>query len=105
MAGHFPDKIKMLPPFDGRFNAHKLEANGADVLFASYPAGTKIPEHSHETHNYGIITRGELILTMQGEVTRFGIGDWYNVPAGIKHTAMFELETDEIEFWFRPDKS
>ncbi len=103
MAGKYPDKIKTLPLYDGRFDAYKLEANDGDVLFASYPAGTSIPEHSHETDNYGVITRGELILAMDGEVTRFGVGDWYHVPAGTIHAAEFEQETDEIEIWFKPN--
>ena len=101
MAGSYPDKIKTLPVYDGRFDAYKLGARDSDVLFASYPSGTVIPEHSHETDNYGVITRGELILTIGGEVTRFGVGDWYHVPAGIMHAARFEQETDEIEFWFK----
>ena len=42
MAGSYPDKIKTLPLYDGRFDAYKLEAKDSDVLFASYPAGTSI---------------------------------------------------------------
>jgi len=83
VAGSYPDKIKTLPVYDGRFDAYILEARDSDVLFASYPSGTVIPEHSHETDNYGVITRGELILTIGGEVTRFGIGDWYHVPVAL----------------------
>lgn len=101
MAGNYPDRIKALPLFDGRFDAYKLEANESDVLFASYPAGTEIPLHTHETDNYGIITRGELILTVNNEVARYGVGEWYHVPAGTEHSARFEQETDEIEFWFQ----
>ena len=72
------------------------------MLFASYPVGTTIPEHTHDTDNYGVITRGELILTMDGKVEHFTKGDWYHVPAGTPHSAQFESETDEIEFWFKP---
>jgi len=104
MSGAYPDKIKTLPLYDGRFDAYKLAADGADVLFASYPAGTKIPPHSHETDNYGVITRGELILSMNGEEQRIGPGDWYHVPAGVEHAAEFRVETDEIEFWFHQEK-
>lgn len=100
MAGNYPDKFKTLPLYDGRFDAYKLEAKESEVLFASYPGGTEIPEHNHETDNYGVITRGELILTMNGEVARFGVGDRYHVPVGKMHSAEFEQETDEIEFWF-----
>ena len=102
MPGEYPNKIKSLPLYDGRFDAYKLEAAGSDVLFASYPAGTEIPPHRHDTDNYGVITRGELILTLNGEITRYAVGDWYHVPAEAEHAARFEVETDEIEFWFKP---
>ena len=97
---HFPKLLRDLPPFDGPFDAYKLEAKGCDVLFASYPKGTDIPPHSHETENVGVITQGELILTMHGKETRYRPGQWYHVPAGATHAARFETETSEIEFWF-----
>ena len=100
MPGSYPDKIKTLPLFDGRFDAYKLNASGCDVLFASYPAGTNIPPHQHDTDNYGVITKGELILTMNNKTTRVGVGQWYHVPANVEHAAHFEQQTDEIEFWF-----
>jgi len=100
MAGQYPGRIKSLPLYDGRFDAHKLNAEDCDVLFASYPAGTKIPPHSHDTDNYGVITRGELLLSMNGSETKLVAGEWYHVPANIEHAAEFTCETDEIEFWF-----
>ena len=100
MSGKYPDRIKSLPLYDGRFDAYKLEARNSDVLFASYPAGTSIPPHTHDTDNHGVITRGELILSMNGEVKIFSVGEWYHVPAKTEHSAKFEVETDEIEFWF-----
>ncbi len=32
---HFPKLLRDLPPFDGPFDAFKLEAKNCDVLFAS----------------------------------------------------------------------
>jgi quercetin dioxygenase-like cupin family protein len=105
MSGHYPNRIRQLPEYDGRFDAHRLSADGADVLFASYPAGTEIPPHRHATDNYGVITRGELVLILDGQEHRFGVGDWYHVPAQQEHAARFEQDTDEIEFWFDPSTS
>ena len=104
MAGHYPERIRRLELYDGRFDAYKLKAAGADVLFASYPAGTQIPAHSHDTENHGVIIRGELILTVHGETRRYGVGDWYSMPANTEHSAAFEVDTDEIEFWFYPEE-
>jgi quercetin dioxygenase-like cupin family protein len=98
---HFPPCIRALPPFAGPFDAFRLEARGCEVLFASYPPGTSIPPHAHETENCGVITQGELILTTGGVVRRFGPGDWYRLAPGEVHEARFEVATSEVEFWFR----
>ena len=97
---HFPKLLRNLPKFEGPFDAFKLAAQDCDVLFASYPANTTIPEHNHETENVGVITQGELFLTVDGKETRYGPGDWYHVSAKTMHSARFEKETSEVEFWF-----
>jgi quercetin dioxygenase-like cupin family protein len=98
----FPDFVTSLPIFAGRFHANRLAADGCEVLFASYPAGTVIEEHTHDTDNWGVITKGALLLTVAGKDTRYGPGDWYEVRAGVPHAARFDSETAEIEFWFEP---
>ena len=104
MKTHYPERLRQLPAFDGPFEAYRLSAEDADILFASYPAGTEISVHRHDTDNYGVITRGELILTVGDEVVRYGPGDWYQIPAGVEHAARFEERTEEIEFWFKPSQ-
>jgi quercetin dioxygenase-like cupin family protein len=101
LSNYYPELIRNLPEFEGRFEAFRLEAKDCDVLFASYPAGTVIEPHSHDTENVGVITKGELLLTMNGETTTIAAGQWYHVPAGVEHAAEFKHETAEIEFWFR----
>jgi len=98
---HFPKLLRELPPFEGPFDAFKLDAKDCQVLFASYPRGTVIPPHSHDTENVGVITQGELILIVGGKETRYGPGHWYHVAAKAMHAARFEAETSEIEFWFQ----
>lgn len=98
---HFPDKIRSLPPFKGRFDAHKLATENVDIYFASYPKGTKIEPHQHDTDNYGVITQGELILIVEDKEQRYYPGDWYHVSANVIHAAKFEQDTSEIEFWFK----
>lgn len=100
MSEYYPEKIRALPRFEGPFDAFRLTAEDCDVLFASYPAGTVIDAHSHETENVGIITQGELILTMDGKTERIAAGSWYHIPANKEHAAKFEVATSEIEFWF-----
>jgi hypothetical protein len=43
MHGLYPERIRQLPAYGGRFDAHRLVAEGAEVLLASYPAGIEKP--------------------------------------------------------------
>lgn len=99
-ASSFPDKIKSLEPFSDRFDAFRLAARGCDVLFATYPAGTTIEPHTHETDNWGVITRGKMEIEMTGVTHVFEPGHWYHIPAGKNHAARCQEFTEEIEFWF-----
>ncbi len=98
---HFPNKLRELPKFDGPFDAYKLAAEGCDVLMASYPAGSALEPHVHDTNNVGVITQGEMIILVNAEERRYAVGDWYEIPAGTRHAARTEVDTSEIEFWFR----
>lgn len=97
---HFPDLIRQLPEYAGAFDAYRLQAENCEVLFASYPAGTSIEPHTHPSENVGIITQGELFLTVGGIEKRYGPGEWYHIGANEEHAARFEVATSEIEFWF-----
>lgn len=98
----FPERIRKLEPFSDRFEAFRLAAEDCDVLFATYPAGTTIEPHTHDTDNWGVITKGEMIISQNGRETAYGPGDWYHVPAHAEHAARCDRETEEIEFWFKP---
>ena len=77
---NLPKLIRDLPKFAGPFDAHKLEAARCDVLFASYPAGTVIAPHQHDTENVDIITKGTLMLTIAGKEKTFVAGERYHIP-------------------------
>ena len=100
LSDYFPELIRTLPEFEGRFEAYRLEAKNCEVLFATYPAGTVIEPHQHGTENVGVITKGELLLTIDGETECITAGIWYHVPAETEHSAEFTQDTAEIEFWF-----
>lgn len=97
----FPSRIQQLKSVSGRFDAFQLAADGCEVLFAMYPAGTEVEPHDHNTDNHGIITRGRLYLTTDGQEREYGPGDWYHVKENQTHTARFLEDTEVIEFWFK----
>lgn len=98
---NFPKKFQELESFSSRFDAFRLPAENCDVLFATYPAGTSIEPHDHDTENWGVITKGAMFITMNGEEKTYGVGDWYYVPKGSIHSARCDELTEEIEFWFK----
>ena len=98
----FPSRIRTLEPFSERFDAFRLRAEGCDVLFATYPAGTRIEPHTHATENWGVVTKGRILLRVNGSETSLGPGEWYHVPARTEHSARCETDTEQIEFWFKP---
>ena len=100
MSDPFPARIRSLPVFDGPFEARRLTADGCEILFASYPAGSEVEPHTHPTENVGVVTRGELILCTDAGERHFRPGDWYHLRANERHWARFEVETAEVEFWF-----
>ncbi len=102
LSKYFPDRIRALEPYDGAFDAYRLAAEGCEVLFASYPAGSTVPSHVHVTENIGVVTLGALFLETDGNETRFGPGEWYHLDANQTHAARFETDTAIIEFWFSP---
>ncbi len=100
MQSNFPGRIRQLEPYSDRFDAFRMQGEGCQVFFAGYPAGTKIEPHSHDTDNWGVITRGEMVIIMEGREHHFPVGAWYHVPAGMEHAAWCDEDTEEIEFWF-----
>lgn len=99
----FPPRIRGLEPFSQRFEAFRLSALRCDVLFATYPAGTRIEPHMHDTDNCGVITKGEMVLIIAGVESRCAPGDWYHIPARTVHAARCVVDTEAVEFWFQAE--
>lgn len=101
MPHFFPEKFKTLEKFSEHFDAYRAKADGADIYFASYPAGMVIDPHTHDSDNYGIVTKGALCMTVDGKESRYTVGQWYSLPAKTLHSARFEEDTAIIEAWFK----
>lgn len=98
----FPQKIRDLTPHQCRFDAFKMMGEDCEIFFATYPAGADVEPHTHETENYGVVTKGEMTLTISGTPYTYKVGEWYHIPANAEHSAKCDVETEQIEFWFTP---
>jgi quercetin dioxygenase-like cupin family protein len=98
----FPDRIRALEPFRERFAAFRLRAEACNVLFATYPAGTEIEPHTHPSDKWCVVLRGRIVLAVNGSEQDLGPGEWYHIPPRTRHSARCAVETEQIEFWFKP---
>lgn len=77
----FPRRITELEPYVGRFEASQIRGEGCDILFASYRARTTIEPHQHDTDNFGVITKGEMVIKVSDVEHHYLAGEWYYVAA------------------------
>lgn len=96
----FPGRIRALEPISRRFDAFRLEAKDCEVLFASYPAGSDIEPHSHETENWGVVIKGAIVIVCEGRERLYRTGEWYHVPRQALHSAHCYIACETIELWF-----
>lgn len=68
------------------------QSHDHQVVFLSFPAGAKAAPHKHG-EQWGVVLAGEMLLTIEGETRRYGLGEWHHVPAGALHSAEFPADT------------
>ncbi len=101
MKNPFPDIITNLPEADIPFNGVKgwiSQSDDHQTLFLEIEAIGKVAEHSHCTQ-WGIVVKGEMDLTIDGDTKTYAKGDSYFIPDGVKHSAVFKTKTWAIDFF------
>lgn len=72
------------------------------VFFDIMPTAT-VPPHAH-CAQWGIMLEGEMELTIDGEATRLGKGDWYFIPENAQHSAVFFSRVNVIDIFDSSDR-
>jgi quercetin dioxygenase-like cupin family protein len=67
------------------------------VFFDIQPVG-KVAPHSHGAQ-WGIVIEGEMTLTIDNQTRIYRKGDYYNIPAGVSHSAEFNTRTRVMDFF------
>ncbi|TDC44270.1 cupin domain-containing protein [Micromonospora sp. KC213] len=106
----FPAHIERFPTDENwvvqnglKIPARKLAAEGCEVVFATYPAGLTLAPHRHDDLDIaGVVTKGLVRLTIDGDERHYGPGDWFHVPTSVEHSATYEQETSQVELIFPP---
>lgn len=100
MESALPASIRALPMTGDAVKAHRLMADGCEVLFVTAPAGTQLAMHDHDTHNATVIISGGMVLITDHGETHHGPGEWYQTQPGQKHALRYESDTMQIELRF-----
>jgi quercetin dioxygenase-like cupin family protein len=102
----FPELITHLPeaelPLDG-VRAWISQAVDHQVVFFDIDPIGEVPPHSHG-EQWGIVVEGEMELTIEGQVRRYGPGDSYHIPAGAIHSARFRSHFRAIDVFADRDR-
>ncbi len=97
----FPDPVRNLPeadiPLTG-LTAWLSQGPDHQILFMEFEQDVELPEHSHDSQ-YGVVLRGRIDLTINGEAHTFQKGDNYFIPAGAKHSGKIHAGYADITFF------
>ena len=91
-----------MPEADVQFEGVKawiLQADTRQLVFFEFEAHAKVPEHSHDYAQWGMVIDGKMGLPINGKPRICEKGTEYVIPAGAKHSARFLSRTRVMDFF------
>jgi quercetin dioxygenase-like cupin family protein len=88
----FPEVITLLPEADMQLEgirAWVLQGEKHQLIFFEMEPSARVPEHSHDYPQWGMVIEGKMELVIDGEPRICKKGDEYVIPAHAKHYARF----------------
>lgn len=68
----------------------QLLAEGFDeIVTKSWPAGPQVGAHRHAFEVKALVTQGDITLGIQGQLTRYRVGDVFTLASGCEHTELY----------------
>lgn len=102
----FPDIIKNLPDAEINFKGVKgklLQGEDSQLVFMEIEPIGEVPPHTHGAQ-WGILLKGEMILTIGEETKTYRKGDSYYIPANMVHSATFNTKVYVLDFFADKDR-
>ena len=98
----FPNVITDLPEADVQFKGIRawiLQGEKHQLVFFEMEPSARVPEHSHDYPQWGMVIEGRMELTIEGKAKICEKGDEYVIPAHAKHYVRFLSKTRVIDFF------
>jgi len=98
----FPKVITDLPEADIQFRGARgwiAQGKSHQIVFFEIEPLARVPEHSHDTPQWGIVVKGKMELTIGNETRVYEKGDEYFIPAHTKHSAEFLSKFRAVDFF------
>jgi len=98
----YPEVITALPEAIIQVKGIKawvLQGESHQLVFFEMEPDTQVPEHSHDYPQWGIMLKGKMQLTIDGERHLIKKGDEYVIPANVKHYATLLSKSRVIDFF------
>jgi quercetin dioxygenase-like cupin family protein len=84
--------------FEG-IEAWVLQSETHQLVFFQMEANARVPEHSHNYPQWGMMIEGEMELTIEGKARSCKKGDEYLIPARAKHKAYFLAKSRVVDLF------
>ena len=98
----YADVITDFPEADVQFEGVRawiLQGETHQLVFFQMEANARVPEHSHDYAQWGMVIEGEMELTIEGRTRNCRKGDEYLIPARAKHKASFLAKSRVVDLF------
>jgi quercetin dioxygenase-like cupin family protein len=98
----YPEVITQLPEADisiKGIKAYVLQGEKHQMVFFEMEPSTLVPEHNHDYDQWGMMIKGKMELTIEGDTRICKTGDEYVIPAHAKHHARFLIKSRVMDFF------
>jgi len=98
----FPKVITDLPEADIAVKGVKgwiSQGENHQIVFLEIEPRTEMPEHSHNSPQWGVVVEGKMELTIGNKAMIYEKSDEYFIPAHTKHSARFLSKFRSIDFF------
>ena len=99
------DTLPLLDVWDGVVRARRVEGDRITLAIVELEPGGVVPDHHHEYEQLGMVIRGEMRFTVDGETRTVGPGGTWRVLSNRSHGAVAGPEGAVVIDVFSPIRS